>query len=47
MTRMPEATPTMLRGRLKGKLDLYGMEADVRALREEWSLGGKAKALRG
>lgn len=39
-------TPSVLRGRLRGSLDLDGVESEVRSLREEWTLGGK-KTLRG
>jgi AbrB family looped-hinge helix DNA binding protein len=29
---------TLVRGRLRGKLDLKGIEADVKRLREQWRL---------
>ena len=40
-------TPSVLRGRLRGKLDLDDIEADVRKLRGEWTLRGADKAPRG
>ncbi len=40
-------TSSVLRGRLRGKLDLDDIEAEVRSLREEWTLRGTEKALRG
>jgi AbrB family looped-hinge helix DNA binding protein len=40
-------TPSVLRGRLRGRLDLDGLEAEVAKLREEWTLHGSDKALRG
>ena len=37
---------TSLRGRLRGKLDLEGVESDIRKIREEWTLPGKNSRVR-
>ncbi len=39
-------SPSVLRGRLRGKINLDNLEADVRKLREEWRLDVGEKALR-
>jgi len=39
-------TPSTLRGRLSGRIDVDGLEDEVRRLREEWTLRGRDKALR-
>jgi AbrB family looped-hinge helix DNA binding protein len=40
-------TPSALRGRLRGKLDLDGVDDEVRKLRSEWTLRGNEETLRG
>ena len=40
-------TPSTLRGRLRGRIDVDDIEAEVRRIREEWTLRGRDKALRG
>jgi AbrB family looped-hinge helix DNA binding protein len=37
---------SVLRGRLRGKLDLDNLEAELKKLREEWTLDGSEKKLR-